>query len=350
LAAILSAKLLIWAVCGLWTGDWSLLSAFHKWDSYWYAGIVEGGYDDAAALLDRATGQTNWAFFPAYPLIVFVVRSALSISTPWAMELLSIPIALWCLVAARPLFIIHGGNATHGLLTFLLWPFSLFLFVHYSDALFVALVLSSLVAIERRRLGLAAACLALLAITRPNGLFFLPVGVIYWMSREAEKWNGDLYSAAGMRRLVLLISAPVLSFCAWCAFQWSMTGNAFAFSYAQAGWGRKPTWPWESLFNSGGFASQFESWYTVVLVLASVWCWRRWEWAFRIWLLLGILGPMLSGSVDSMTRFAIAFFPLTLALARYLSRAKRPGVAYAMLILLQLLSLALWAAYHPLMA
>jgi hypothetical protein len=59
---------------------------------------------------------------------------------------------------------------------------------------------------------------------------------------------------------------------------------------------------------------------------------------------------MLSGSVDSMTRFAIAFFPLTLALARYLSRAKRPGVAYAMLILLQLLSLALWAAYHPLMA
>ncbi len=349
-AAPLLAKLLMWAVCVLWSGDWSWLSAFHKWDSYWYAGIVEGGYDDATALLTRATGQSNWAFFPAYPLLVFIVGSALNIPTPWAMELLSLPIALWCLVAARYLFIIHGCPPNHGLRTFLLWPFSLFLYVHYSDALFVALVLSSLIAMERRRVGLAAACLALLAITRPNGMFFLPVGVIYWLTRESGMWNGGVYSAPAMRRILLLIAAPVLSFCAWCAYQWSMTGNALAFKTAQAGWGRKLTWPWESLFNSGGFAPQFESWYSVALVLVTVRYWRQLEWAFRVWLVLGIVGPMLSGSVDSMTRFAIAFFPLILVVAGDLSRAKRPGFAYAMLIALQLLCLGLWAAYQPLMA
>jgi hypothetical protein len=74
------------------------------------------------------------------------------------------------------------------------------------------------------------------------------------------------------------------------------------------------------------------------------------EWSFRVWLVLGIVVPMCSGSVDSMTRFAIAFVPLMLMLAKDLSHSPRAALFHGVLIVLQIICLTLWATYHPLMA
>lgn len=129
-----------------------------------------------------------------------------------------------------------------------------------------------------------------------------------------------------------------------------MTGTPFAFSEAQAGWNRTISWPWEGLFASGDFATQFESWYTLALVIATTWYWRKLENSFRLWLVLGILGPLLSGSVDSMTRFSLSFIPLVLVVNADLERSKRPYLVYGLLIGIQAFCLSLWALYHPLMA
>lgn len=349
LAFVMGAKVVIWAACYLGSGDASWLNAFHKWDSYWYEGIASAGYEDGSRLMDPMLGQSNWAFFPLYPLLVSILGKVLSIDPAWSMEVLSWPIAMGCLLALRALFSAHGLHEQKDFFVFLCWPFGLFLFVHYSDALYLALACTSLLAIGRNRLGIAALCLALLVLTRPNGLFFVPVGLLYYTARHPvmgkERW-----SVAEIRSAGLLLIAPAVSFAAWCAYQWHATGDAFAFSTAQAGWGRRWSWPWESLFNSGGFAPQFESWYTLVLLIASGWYWRRLEWSFRVWLVLGIVVPMCSGSVDSMTRFSIAFVPLMLMVAKDLAQRPRVILFQGVLLVFHLLCLTLWATYHPLMA
>lgn len=147
-----------------------------------------------------------------------------------------------------------------------------------------------------------------------------------------------------------MLAGPILSFAAWCAVLWRQTGDPFAFNTAQTGWGREFSWPWEGFFASSGFATQFESWYTLALIAATAWYWRHLTVPYRLWLALGILGPLLSGSVDSMTRFALSFIPLILVVSADIERSKRPYYTYAAFIGLQIFCLSLWALYHPLMA
>jgi Gpi18-like mannosyltransferase len=349
LAYVLCAKVMIWSACALLAGDTSWTNAFHKWDSYWYEGLATTGYEDGARLKDPSVGQSNWAFFPLYPALVRSVGVLLRIPPAWAMEVLSWLSALGSILAVRALFNVHGCQKPRDLTVFLLWPFCLFIYVHYSDALFLALACATLVAIARKRTGLAALCSALLVLTRPNGLLFIPVVLLYHLARHPVQADGRRH-IQGVRPLLLLLLAPAMTFALWCGYQWHATGDLFAFSTAQAGWGRHWSWPWESLFNSGGFAPQFESWYTLVLLFATGWYWKRLEWSFRAWLLVGIVVPMCSGSVDSMTRFAIAFVPLMLVVAQDIDRSERPVLAFGSLVVLQLIGLALWATYHPLMA
>lgn len=345
---VVLSKLIIWLACVPGTHDRSWISAFHKWDSYWYERIADQGYDPAI-LLDGAT-QSSFAFFPAYTMLARSVSSIFSISLPWAMEVLSFPIAFFCLWGAWALFALNGIDPRKGTVHFLLWPFSLFLFVHYSDALFIALLLWALVGLHRRQDLLAAACLTLLAVTRPNGIFFIPVVVLFIAVQDGHRKSMLPVDVAVWRRTLRVLTGPILSFAAWCALLWRQTGDPFAFNTAQTGWGRKLSWPWEGFFASGDLATQFESWYTLALIAATLWYWQRLTVPYRLWLALGILGPLLSGSVDSMTRFALSFFPLIMLVSLDLERSKRPYPAYAVLIGLQFFCLGLWALYHPLMA
>lgn len=349
LSSVIVAKLIIWVICGIGSHNWSWISAFHKWDSYWYEDIAMHGYHDII-VGQGGSAQSSFAFFPCYPMLTYAVSCIFHISVPWAMEVLSYPITLLCLWGAWKMFLMHGFVPKRGLLTFLLWPFSLFLFVHYSDALFIALVLWSLVALDSKQDSYAAICLALLAITRPNGIFFLPVVALLIVKRETRKREKTFFDTSVLQRVFAVLIGPIVTFSAWCAMQWHMAGNPFAFSAAQAGWGRKLSWPWEGFFASGDFATQLESWYTLALIMATAWYWRRLESPYRLWLVLGILGPLLSGSVDSMTRFSLSFIPLILLVGSDLEQAKRPYLTYALLIGIQVFCLSLWALYHPLMA
>ncbi|MCC6839101.1 MAG: hypothetical protein IT230_02980 [Flavobacteriales bacterium] len=267
------------------------------------------------------------------------------------MELLSIPIAFFCLCGAWLFISQNGANARQGTLTFLLWPFSIFLFVHYSDALYIALLLWALAALKCKQDFLATICLALLVVTRPNGIFFIPVVLLFIVHQEAQGRGTPLFlNPVAWRRIFHVLLCPALSFSAWCVVLWRLVGDPFAFNTAQTGWGRELSWPWQGFFASGDFATQFESWYTLVLIAGTTWYWRRLAWPYRIWLVLGILGPLLSGSVDSMTRFALSFIPLIMMVSTDLERSKRPYLMYAVFISLQLFCLCLWALYHPLMA
>jgi hypothetical protein len=54
-----------------------------------------------------------------------------------------------------------------------------------------------------------------------------------------------------------------------------MTGYYFAFSIAQAGWYREFMFPLFAFFRRGDFATQFNSVYTILVIILSAMIWKK---------------------------------------------------------------------------
>lgn len=330
--------------------DWSM--AFHRFDSYWYGTIATTGYPEVEDRTDLgwsdSTGvhQSDWAFFPLYPVTAWAVASVTGLSVLNAMEILS-----WVFAAAA-LFAFMGfarrmlpaTEAGYAMLAFALFPFSVFLHVHYTEALFLAILLAAFNCLFDDRRWQAALLLALLVLVRPTGLLMLPAAVIYFHEQRAGPWQ--------LRRLLLLLTPAAMSFGAYCLYQYVHTGEPLAFSIAQAGWGRSWSWPWSGFFNSGDIATQIESIYAMALILLAIGARKAMPLSFQVLLGINILVPLCSGSVDSITRFTLVLFPLFLVAGPWLAKLPVAGrialgcVAFA----LQLVGAWLWVTGHPLMA
>ncbi|GAN61510.1 hypothetical protein ACI01nite_00040 [Acetobacter cibinongensis] len=47
-----------------------------RWDCAWYVGIAKNGYSESAITEGvNRLGQANWAFFPAYPILVRIIST-----------------------------------------------------------------------------------------------------------------------------------------------------------------------------------------------------------------------------------------------------------------------------------
>src|SRR5690606_8920715 len=145
----------------------------------------------------------------------------------------------------------------------LVQPFGIYFHLGMTEGLFLCALLGAFLAAAKRRPWALAFCATVLVLTRPNGLFLLPVFIVYAHEAEGHSW-ASLWKKrmdVAWRSWPLLI--PVAAFLGWCFHQWKMTGDPFAFSAAQAGWGRRFTWPFMGFFNAGDPATQFDSWFSL---------------------------------------------------------------------------------------
>lgn len=334
------------------SGDHNWPAAFHRFDSYWYERIATTGYPDVDDRRDLgwtdSTGshQSEWAFFPLYPMLARAVAELTGASIPQAMEVLSWVFALAALVSfkgfARRLLPPHEAGLA--LMAFALFPFAVFLHVHYAEALFLFVLLTVFNCLIDDRRWQAALLLAILVLVRPNGLFVLPVAVLFLVEQRRSVWRTS--------GILLMFVPTALAFSAYCYFQYVHTGEAFAFSLAQAGWGRDLSWPWTGFFKSGDLATQIESIYTIALVVLALVVRKRMPLSYNVLLWTNILVPLCSGSVDSITRFTLVLFPLFLLAGPWLAtiHVRWRIVLGCIGLTLQLVCAWLWATGHPLMA
>ena len=319
-------------------------------DAGWYQQIASEGYRTAAVGADLGhwhgtdVHQTEWAFFPLYPWLLRAFSMVTGLGIPAVMLLLGG--ILSCLVAVLAMyffsFLKSPDMALWGTLALLLQPFGIYFHLGMTEGLFLAALLGSFLSVAKRSwIGLAI-CATTLVLTRPNGLFLLPVFLLF----AAEVDGVDLLSSLKrpgywIKRAAPLLF-PVMAFAAYCVFQWQRTGDAFAFSSAQAGWARSFTWPFEGFFNGGDIATQFDSWYTLVLLAALVLLRKRLPLSFNVLLGISVLLPLFSGSVASMPRFTTILFPLFLLAGEWLatSRWRYPVLAFSFAA--QLFWFSLW--------
>jgi hypothetical protein len=173
--------LLVWQRSGR-VGDFDpagltggLAAPFAAWDSVWFLSIARDGYTDDA--------QT--AFFPLYPLLVRGGGWVLG-SYVLAGVLVSLACFAAALVLLRELTRLElGGDAARWAVIGLAFaPMSFFLTAVYSESLFLALSLGTVLAARRDRWCLAGTLGALAAATRSAGVVLVvPLVLLAWAQR-----------------------------------------------------------------------------------------------------------------------------------------------------------------------
>ncbi|MCE2763482.1 MAG: glycosyltransferase family 39 protein [Ilumatobacteraceae bacterium] len=217
------------------SGRWFNTFGLTYMDGGWYRIIVTSGFPDGP-LPDHAT---SWPFFPLYPWIadMFVRLGApvgpSLIAISWLFSLVAI-LGVWQLASE------HFGRevAVASVWVFALLPGAVGQVLSYSDSLFAAGLVWTLVSIDRIlarvRAGLdvptsrfvAVGLCALASVaSRPNGgLILVVLGFVVWRH-------------AGLRRTLPLLVAPsVIFLTAWMIYCHSKTGDALVFLTAKDAW------------------------------------------------------------------------------------------------------------------
>ena len=239
-------------------------------------------------------------------------------------------------------------------LLFAFSPFSLYLAVPYTEALYNALSLGAVLLACRRRWLACGLCLALLTATRSTGALVAPAIVaVAW---KLGVWSGARRNGLNeetTRFLLCLLLLP-LGLMVYMAFLASHTGDALAFVHAQTAWGREFGEPFSRIL-SGVFGDDGRDRYNAVCavfgLVAAVFLWRLNAAPFgrpaAIFLLLTILIAASSG-ILSLARFVWATWPPYLLLGAWLGRASKFDATTAACLLLSVGLLlgasAMWSA------
>lgn len=353
--ALMGAVLLVAAAAGvgperhpLASGVW-WLDRFAHWDSYHFVRIAERGY------LPPGLPCCDQAFFPGYPLLMALLRPVAAGNVMAAglfVSLVASGVAaglFWSLARAQ------GSSrsvANRAVLLLALAPCAVFLVAVYTESLFLALSLGAWLTATRRRWWWAGLLAAGACAVRVNGVFLVVALAVMYAgglrragdpadsgrtppaSRESavSRWRRP-----GVEALALLLpAAPLLGY---MAFLHHLTGSWDAWRQAEdQGWHRATAWPWQGLASAVQAVAQAPDWQlafsrgldvaTVVLACAAVGVlgWQR-RWAETLYLALSVGVVACSTVWVSAPRYALAWFPAYLALARWGERPEgRPWV------------------------
>ena len=156
----------------------------------------------------------------------------------------------------------------------------------------------------------------------------------------------ELFSRRVVVQSLLFLSGPI-AFLLYCIYKKHMTGYYFAFSISQAGWYKEFMFPLLALFRRSDFASQFNSVYTVAVIIISISAWRRFPLSLNIFIWTSILLPLCSGSTISMPRYIATIFPISILIGYWFYTARFKYYLLGALFLLQLFVFYYWLIWNP---
>lgn len=302
----------------LWLDLWGV------WDSVWYMDIAQNGYS-TQALTTQFPEQTNFPFFPLYPLLMKGLGQV--IGDPYLAGLL---ISNGCLLASAYLLyrLVEADSdcktAKRAVKYLFLFPVSFILSGVFTESLYLCLTLLCFFFAKRQRWQLASLSGMLLSATRPLGvLIMLPLFIEYLrrprVSSEAAQLYHDKPKVLNWNSLwLLLVPLGLLSF---CLYNYHVTGDFLFFKTNQSAWNREFANPvvvvWEALKVGVGEprAKRLLEVFFVCTALTGLTAFRK-----RIgpayWMLglYSLLIP-LSAGIASQPRFTVVVFPLFIILA-----------------------------------
>jgi hypothetical protein len=308
---------------------------WNRWDATHYLRLAETGY--------TATGDGRFSivFYPLYPWLVraeaFICHSYFG-----AALLVSGAASICAGILLRRLVELDWTEKVARLSVWflLIFPTAYFLHIAYSESLFLALILGSILAARKQSWATAGLLGALACATRVNGLLLMPtLFVEAWLQYRATRridWRWLWIGVAGLGTATYLF------------LNYHVTGDPFAFSkIMEVNWYKKFTVPWTGIHDVWLRVPHFnltEGWIEFVFIvfsfLAMVWCWITLRPTYAVWMTLNWLLINSTSYVVSVPRYCLTLFPIFIIFARL--AASRPLVG-RILTTVCLLLLALFA-------
>ncbi|HVF73391.1 MAG TPA: hypothetical protein VM940_17450 [Chthoniobacterales bacterium] len=282
-----------------------------RWDASHYLKLAEHGY------VAKGDGRTSIVFYPLFPWLIRGVRFV-SRSYFWS----SLVVSGFASVAAAILLrrvaeLDETARVARLSVWFLLiFPTAYFLHIGYSESLFLALVLGSLLAARKEYWAVAGLLGALAALTRVNGALLAPTLLVEaWLQYRATRrinWRW------------LWIGAVGLGTASYLYLNYRVTGDPFAFSkIMEVNWYKKFNVPWKGVYDVWRRIPTFnltEGWFEFIFILFSflctVWCWIKLRASFALWMTLNWLLVISTSYVVSVPRYCLTLFPIFIIFAR----------------------------------
>lgn len=342
-----------------------------RFDAGWYGGIAMNGYQWNGSF-DR---QSNIAFFPAMPLLMRGVGSALGARDRerpvevrmarmlWGGVAISLVAFLFALVHLMKVGaeLIGEERAGNAVLLLACYPFAFVFNAPYTESLFLLASLAAIYQFQRQAWPLAGAWALLAGLTRPNGfLLAVPLGIIALQRLWSVPGVGDRpWRRPGVPELVVA-GMPVVGVLIFTVYLVAVTGEWFAWSRTHGAWGRtfeglEPAASAWRLVGEHGLVNfvltePYKSLNALALGFALVMTWpvfRRLGLAWAAYVVVMVIPPLLAGGVLSMGRLTSTLFPLFLSLAAIVPQRSMPHWA-ATFALLQGLCAALFFTWRHL--
>ncbi|MGF1481592.1 MAG: hypothetical protein ACFB4I_19265 [Cyanophyceae cyanobacterium] len=294
----------------LWLDLWGV------WDTFWYMDIAQNGYSTIGPI-ESSPAQTNFAFFPLYPLLM----SLLGRITGGNYYLAGIVISNVCLLVACYLLYrlvemeSDRPTARRSLKYLFLYPVAFIFSGVFTESLYLCLVLLCFYLSKRQHWLLAGIAGAFLSATRTLGvLIALPLLFEYGRSIE--------FKPSKIRLDILFVLLIPLGLMGFALYSYSVTGDFLFFKTNQAAWGREITNPLTALWiglQRGLIESNptrlLEFGFSVAaLLLLNVFI-TKIGWTYWLFSMYSLLIPLAAG-INSMPRYTLPIFPLFIVLAK----------------------------------
>jgi hypothetical protein len=311
------------------------MEIWNRWDARHYLSLAEHGY--------TAEGERRFSivFYPLYPWLVrtfaFFARDYIAA----AFLVSGVASVIAGLILRRLAELDFSAAVARQTVWFLfIFPTSYFLHIGYTESLFLALVLGSVLAARTDHWAAAGLLGALACLTRVNGLILVPTLMVEaWLQYRVRRqidWRWLWIGAAGA------------GFVGYLFLNYQVTGDFFAFSaIMEVHWYKKFTPPWEGIYDLWvriPVTNTTEGWhefsYIVLGFLCTVWSWFKLRPSYAVWITLNWLLITSTAFVVSVPRYCLTLFPIFILFA--LLAEKRP-LAGRLLTAVSLLFLALFA-------
>ncbi|HEY7786461.1 MAG TPA: hypothetical protein VIB00_17150 [Pyrinomonadaceae bacterium] len=312
-------------------------------DGNWYIGIARHGYERRA--FDTST-QRNWAFFPVYPMLLWVFYSITGEMQLTAIALSSF-LLLWALILMHKTATAFGfdqGVADRSVFYLAAFPTSYFFSLAMTESLFLLLVVASFYAARRDSWWGAGVLGAIASATRFTGILLFPTLCIQYWQQHRGRLRTDVLK-------LLLIPVGLLSF---MYFLYSITGDALAFLNIQGSWARHaglffyPLYGYLRRPNEIGLPWDLRivnfSAAVLGLVCGIILAKRR-EWSLALYTLASVIIALSSQLLQSQARYTMVVFPIFFVLAGWGRNTWVDQTIRAILLVLLGLMSALYAGH-----
>ncbi|RNI19547.1 hypothetical protein EFY87_16715 [Flexivirga caeni] len=327
------------------TGHQDYWQMTHVWDGRWYQTIVEDGYPQQLPTVGGVVQQNPWAFYPMYPGMVSLLMHLTGGSFAVVGSLLSLVLGGVAVVLMAVLIRDKvGAVAAFGVVcVFSASPPSPVLQMTYTESLALVLLISALLALQRRQWWLAAAAALATGLARPVAVPLAVVALVALWLRWRDREHDPIRSREWVAMASTLVGCGIAGGI-WPAIAWWRTGVPSAYTETMGSWrsdGKVVYFvPWianfDMLFHSGVVAVLVLLVLIVGFVVITIGPWGDAMGAvMRTWLLA--YGFYLLAVLDAWTstyRYLLFMFPILIVFigAGWKERAQRLLVGWRTVI------------------